>query len=607
MKTTVFIYCLALAVLLISLPATADNVSATIKTDPESRSVRLAVQNTGRECGILVTFGDGKRTYKTLGKRKTFETRHQYTQFGEFTVTVRGSGHNSGKKVTPACEIDVRTSFLVQAANYIVLASDSIIGSGVNLDGTHKWIVKKELPLGRAWSTCYIPSSAIPETDLNLTYDAAFHEFRTAIQSLGLSSELRFNGHDCDFRTMEEYEWENVVSFVPFIIVQPDLVPRIKELRHGSDPLFELTTIDYTSFREEADRRISANRLEAEQHKTALANRIDELQRLAAVNSREKVGSLSFGIPRKKGPVRFCTLSYEGAWAIAISEYGRLGLDNVSDSFRSAAAKVGATFDQDEPFAHVYDDIETLYRVWQQSRHHCRVYVDFPGNLKKFFDAVQRDSDVKVEVNEFISSSQLRDSWAKRGGFASYDQYVVQTQRMREMNVSEGQYRALTGFGITDKQSMDLAFGEMTGVGYADTDSVSVLIAFLGDKATAAGRLGETAASVRDARRAREAAARARAASTERSRSLPESDLSSVSGYVCQQHQHVLTQVIAGYRQAGVPLNSAQSVFDSESSVRLRRFLKALTAVLYSNPDTVVRNIQSDSFLKECIEIHRGF
>lgn len=595
--------------LLLSAPAFATKGSVTVSSGNDSRDVTVSFRNEGKHCGMAVDFGDGQSKLTVLRRRKSSELHYKYMDVGEFMVTVSGSQVKSGNKTYEPCDFGAEASVNVEPKHYLLLGSPYLFATIKGLDGRERIALAADTSSeGMIWA-CYVPSSRNPATTQELYLQAAENELKNFLEGLGQPNNRTADAAYCDFRNQPEHEWQGMFWVSGLVIVPPEYLEKVQKAmnENGLPTYWVIGRVSQEKIDQEVVKAQEIAQAEHEENERKRSAMAEELDRLAAAKSNDKIGSLSFDAPWQKGPVRFCTLSYEGASAIAISEYGRLAPETLSDQFQSVAMEAGATFNQDRPFQHAFSDIETMYRAWQQDHSDCQVYVDFPENLKRLADAVQRDSDVKVSINKFIPASHLRNSWAGRRGYASYENYVVIDRHMRQMNVKEDQYRALSELGVRDKASMDSAIDEMNRAGYSNSESRAVLVDYLRDKATAADRPGATAVSIRDTRNAREAAVRARAVPSERSNNLADSDLSSISGFVCQQHEHVLSHVIAGYREAGVPLGNAQSVFDSESDPSLRRFLKAATSGLYVNPEGASRHIQSGEFLRACIRIHRGY
>lgn len=81
----------------------------------------------------------------------------------------------------------------------------------------------------------------------------------------------------------------------------------------------------------------------------------------------------------------------------------------------------------------------------------------------------------------------------------------------------------------------------------------------------------------------------------------------SISDAVCGNHEKIMEDVILGYREQGIPVGNAESVFKSQKDVNTRIFLKKVTREIYSDPESGRKYIQSGRFRTDCVKIHRGY
>lgn len=597
---------------LLNSPAQAEPGAINIKITADSRDVTVSFRNDQDRCGMVVDFGDGHSEHVQLARQKTQKIHYRYTDFGEFLLTAKGARIKSTWRTLEPCEFEREVSLRVEAENYLLtLATPELIRFFKSVDGQRQmevtWdFLAKHEQIGLL--ICYVPSSAKLKHDIESVLDATEEELEHFFNGM-LGNQFHISTievKNCDFRNTEEAKWAQLVGYADFVIVQREFLPQVKQARASfqSSELVELIEIDYKELHGQAARIQQA----LAERQSAYAQKEQEFEALAEARSSEKVGSILITTPgREIRHVSFCTVAYDSGQEIAISEYAARAISVLPEQFQSYLVDVGATINSDSSFDRIYADVDEAYRSWQRNGFDCMVYVDFPSGLKNLANAIRRDQELKIDINQLVPTVDLKNDWARKRGHASYAEYSVINQNMRQMNVNETQYSVLSGFGVANRPSMESAIEEMNRSGYSDSHSTAVLVDYLRDRATATANPGATAASIRDSRNAREAAARPRVPSPDRSNDLAENDFSSVSGVVCRQHEHVLSHVITGYRQAGIPLNSAQSVFDSESDPSLRRFLKATTSGLYVNPEGVLRHIQSGEFLRGCIRVHRGY
>ena len=68
-----------------------------------------------------------------------------------------------------------------------------------------------------------------------------------------------------------------------------------------------------------------------------------------------------------------------------------------------------------------------------------------------------------------------------------------------------------------------------------------------------------------------------------------------------------MRQVVFGYRQNGVPINSVRNVFNHERDGNVQLFLVRVVEEIYANPESGKNYLDSGSFLENCVKIHRGY
>ena len=80
-----------------------------------------------------------------------------------------------------------------------------------------------------------------------------------------------------------------------------------------------------------------------------------------------------------------------------------------------------------------------------------------------------------------------------------------------------------------------------------------------------------------------------------------------ISEAVCQTHQTVMTSAIFTWREHGIPIQVAKDQFNYEDNWELRFYLRNVVAQIYKDPDGSWGLFSSGTFMKQCLEIHRGY
>ena len=89
---------------------------------------------------------------------------------------------------------------------------------------------------------------------------------------------------------------------------------------------------------------------------------------------------------------------------------------------------------------------------------------------------------------------------------------------------------------------------------------------------------------------------------------VPFANAQSLSDALCQSHKSIMEQTILSWRQSGqIPIGAAEDVWNSESDVRTRVFLKQVTREIYKNPQAGQQYLKGGKFLSDCVRTHRGY
>ena len=79
-----------------------------------------------------------------------------------------------------------------------------------------------------------------------------------------------------------------------------------------------------------------------------------------------------------------------------------------------------------------------------------------------------------------------------------------------------------------------------------------------------------------------------------------------ISEVVCDSHERTM-EVIFSWREQSIPIQYAKEAFDHEDNFELRFWLRNVVTKAYKNPAEGRAFVESGVFVKECLEIHRGF
>lgn len=543
--------CLAAALSSLAGVALGNTGTVSITSGAQPREVLVSVQNGPTSCGIEVRFSDGREARKRLEPSEAWSVSHSFAGDGIFGIQAEGVTVVRGLRTVGPCGFSNEGRLSVAGPNATLQVATAApaapAGAGANAaagsaaapaapaapsQGAHQdmmLVVRKNAntlkfvntleggkrlsngdELARSGtSLCIVkfPNAygALPDASVDVV---ARTEVRRYLAQLTGGKEVNTRSVECIAND------GNNARFQPssdLVLVQRQALP----ILINSSPEFAQS---YESLQEISHTRLFAQAEQMRQaearRQEAIASRAQELDALAQANSTDKVGSMTFGLPRGSGQIAFCTLSYEGERGSAIVAYGQRGLSTQSEAFRAQAERTRATVDSQRPYVKVYPNVEAVYEARQTRPDECVVYVDYPANLKRILAALQRDNKTAPTVGPLVASTELRDEWAKRAGYRDYAEFQV----AREMRVNAQQFKALAEYKITDKASLDAAIRDMQTSRYNTGTDVSDVLSFLKDQAEAAGRPGATALSVREARQkaAREAAEASAAAERRR-------------------------------------------------------------------------------------------
>jgi hypothetical protein len=206
---------------------------------------------------------------------------------------------------------------------------------------------------------------------------------------------------------------------------------------------------------------------------------------------------------RAQQGVRICTLNYTGQDRPPILGYGYRGSEVFAPTFKANADAAKWTINLDRPFTRLFPSIDEMYAAYQQDPEVCHVLVDFPRNLRLLMTAIERDTrERRFQVNELISSGELRDGWARKSGFQDF----AASEFASQIGVDSNTVKRLGDAGVTSRVAYDSVVKEMIWSRYSEKATPAEVLTYLDDKAKAAAIPGATAVTVLADRRAREEA-----------------------------------------------------------------------------------------------------
>jgi hypothetical protein len=243
------------------------------------------------------------------------------------------------------------------------------------------------------------------------------------------------------------------------------------------------------------------------------AERMAEFKKLAEQNSRDDVVSLTIQYinDRQMGAeLQICSLTNENADKLAIDGFGTLGMTPYSEGMKQSMAKATDT-PRINSTIKTFQDLKSFYADYQKGTA-CHVFVDFPANVSKLFDAIRRDKPTAIaELNMIHSAESLRDTLvASRTDFTTYADY----QFASSIGASARDLKTLTSNGAGDAEGFAKLTEEMQKSGYSNSQKASDVLTYLSDRKEGGSPQG--ALKVREARQVAQAKAEKEAAERRR-------------------------------------------------------------------------------------------
>jgi hypothetical protein len=383
--------------------------------------------------------------------------------------------------------------------------------------------------------------------DVSLCFDAltgSFGDFTFEVMSQAARAEVRnflstrlrvnileINESSCIFR--DERGYARFQLNPDLVFVSRDTLPVLFKIA----PTFD---VDYSLIHEV---RLSSVFSAAQSIVDLEAQRIrakelqaEEFNILAQTGSREKIGSISLGIPKNNQSISVCALKSGWELGSAMNVYASRRMLTQGDEFRLQAEKFSARFDERKILSQVFDNTEELYAALQKNPDTCLIYIDIPERLKQISDALKRDGSKVTSIGKLISTSELLEEYAKSEGYRDLSSY----QAARQMNVNLQQFKALEEYAIVNKAVLDQVTNEMRNSRYSDSTEISEILEFLRDRAAASAKPGANLFTIREARlKAAREAAEVEAAAERRRREAYAKEFPFIAVLSCGMPQHI--------------------------------------------------------------------
>lgn len=80
-----------------------------------------------------------------------------------------------------------------------------------------------------------------------------------------------------------------------------------------------------------------------------------------------------------------------------------------------------------------------------------------------------------------------------------------------------------------------------------------------------------------------------------------------ISDSICQHYEGIMSRTVLSWRRSGIPVGTAQDIFNNEKDFKTQVFLYQITREVYADPVAGQEYIQSGRFRKDCLKVHRGY
>ena len=222
---------------------------------------------------------------------------------------------------------------------------------------------------------------------------------------------------------------------------------------------------------------------------------VNEIQQrftnLAEEKSKDFMGSLYLS-HRNYGSQKFCTLNYSGDDAVAVIGYRQMGDEIISDKSVIDYYKekeITLNYSENENyFDKTFDDISEAFlsikpklmdnkRYDNYSDDYCNIFVDYPENLLKLKNAIERDVGSYMSFGNLFDKNTTSNKYALSKGFDDYDQYSFAYQ----IDANYRDIKSLENYQILNQSEFKKIQDEIVSISYSNDTSLSNVLTYLSD------------------------------------------------------------------------------------------------------------------------------
>ena len=209
---------------------------------------------------------------------------------------------------------------------------------------------------------------------------------------------------------------------------------------------------------------------------------------LAEQKSKDFIGSLFLSL-NDYGSPKFCTLNYSGDDAVAAIGYRLLGDEMIPNSaLIDYYNKNEITLNHNENdyyFDNTFDDISEAFSSIKpklaNNEDYCNIFVDYPENLLKLKDAIERDLGGQRVLGNLFEKSTTDKQYALGQGFDDYQQYSFANQ----IDANYREIKSLENYQIINQSEFKKVQDEIVSTGYSNDTSTNNVLTYLDDLSNA--------------------------------------------------------------------------------------------------------------------------
>lgn len=228
-------------------------------------------------------------------------------------------------------------------------------------------------------------------------------------------------------------------------------------------------------------------REKAEQTDAARRATADELARRAAAGDRSKLGALVLHPSRLSDRTPgVCAVDYPHEDQAAVLGYRELGADMLPADLKSQLRPENSNLEVQgrSAFEKTFPNINDAYLALTKAPLTCTIFIDFPANLVALEQGLQRERRFTTQPGMLMPADAMRERFAQRRGFASFGEL----QFARTIGADLPTLKILNAEDITTREALDRTFDQMAREHYATERNLTVLLAYLRDRADGKAR-----------------------------------------------------------------------------------------------------------------------